>query len=490
MRLSKLVAGIEKNIVYDGDWEREIVRISTYSKEQAPSSLFVCLQGKTDGHAFVEEAIKNGAVAVVCARKLPINVPQIVVEDVRETLAVLCSIFYGEPSLRMQVIGITGTNGKTTTSYMLSSILAAAGKRVGVIGTLGVKYAGKEYPCDLTTPDPVFLQSTLKDMADSGIEYVVMEVSAHALYYKKVAGVRFRACIGSNVTQDHLDFFTDMQAYAKAKATLFDTEICPLAILNTDDETMREWILSRENQVGKTLTYGLHTPADAFAVVLEETLQGTQCVLNVLDEIIAVNLAFFGEYNVYNALSAAFCALSLGIDAEFVRIGLSALRGVEGRLERVTEWRGGVVFVDFAHTPDGLKQSLSALKRHCKGRLICVFGCGGNWDRSKRAEMGKTVAGLVDFAVLTADNPRFEDPLDIIAEMERGYRERSTKYVVVPKRECAIFYAMDMLERDDVLLVAGKGGEKYQEIMGIKYPFEDNAIIETFVKDHTGRGLL
>ena len=490
MRLSKLVQGIKKQIIYDGDWEREVLAISTYSKDKTVSSLFVCLQGQKDGHLFAEEAVKNGAVAIVTEKILHVEVPQIVVEDARETLAQISSIFYGEPSLSMQVIGITGTNGKTTTSYMLSSILAEAGKRVGVIGTLGVRYAGREYACDLTTPDPVFLQKTLRDMVDCGIEYVVMEVSAHALYYKKVAGVRFCACIASNVTQDHLDFFPDMDSYAKAKSRLFSRETCPLAVLNADDEYVLQWIKERDKQGGKTITYGLRNPADAFAVVLEESLQGVQCVCNVLDEMVGIRLSFVGEYNVYNALSAVACALSLGMDSESVRKAFDTLKGVNGRLQRVASWQGGEVFVDFAHTPDGLKQSLTALKKHCKGRLVCVFGCGGNRDKTKRPIMGKTVANLADFAVITADNPRFEDPLDIIADIERGYRETSKKYVVVPNRETAIEYAMERMERGDILLIAGKGGEKTQEIMGIKYPFEDNAIIERFVAQRTAERFL
>ena len=490
MRLSKLIEGIEKQVIYEGDWEREITVIATYSKEPLQSALFVCLQGNVDGHAYVEEAVKNGAVAVLTQKRVKISVPQIVVKDTREALAVLSSIFYGEPSLGVNVIGITGTNGKTTTSYMLSAILTAWGKRVGTIGTLGVRYLGKEYPCELTTPDPVFLQKTLREMADNGIEYVVMEVSAHALFYKKVAGVNFRACIASNVTQDHLDFFKDMDEYARVKSLLFLPERCPLAILNTDDKIIRSWARNREGFGAKTLTYGLRAPADAFAIIQDGNAEQTRCVLNVLDEVIEVTLSFVGEHNVYNALSAVSCAYALGIDAESIRTGFSRLQGVSGRLERVATYNGATVFVDFAHTPDGLKQSLSALKEYCKRKLICVFGCGGNRDKSKRSIMGKMVAETVDFSVLTADNPRYEDPLDIIADIEKGYREISKNYVIVPKREQAIAYAMERLEDGDILLVAGKGGEKYQEIMGIKYPFEDNAIIKDLVGKRQENGVV
>lgn len=480
MRLSKLIEGLDKNIVYAGDWEREIGALAIDSRENIASSLFFCLQGKTDGHAYANEAIRNGAVAVVCMRKLGVPIPQIIVSDTREALAIVSSIFYGEPSRFLKVVGITGTNGKTTTSYMLASILQSAGKRVGIIGTLGVRFDGQEFPSPLTTPDPIFLQKTLSEMHENGVEYVVMEVSAHALYYKKVAGVRFSACIFSNLTQDHLDFFADMKEYAEAKEKLFSLEVCPFAVLNADDEHGRKWVNVRENAGGKTLSYGLKAPADAFAVVLEETLKETQCIFNVQDEILRVSLPFLGGYNVYNALSATVLALYFGIEPSEVEKALCNMKGVRGRLEFVAKFQDGSIFVDFAHTPDGLKQSLGALKKHCKGKLICVFGCGGNRDKSKRPIMGKTVAGLVDFAVLTSDNPRFEDPLDIIAGIEQGYRELSTKYVVIPKREIAIEYAMERMGAGDVLLVAGKGGETYQEIMGIKYPFDDNAIIKRF----------
>ena len=480
MRLSKLVEGLEKEVFFAGDWEREIQSLTTDSREKHVASLYFALEGKKDGHAYIREAVQNGAVAVVCRKKSEINVPQILVDDVRGALAILSGIFYGEPSRFIKVIGITGTNGKTTTSYMLASILEKAGHRVGVIGTLGIRYDGQEYNNPLTTPDPVLLQKTLAEMHENGVEYAVMEVSAHALYYKKVAGVRFCACIFSNLTQDHLDFFPSMQAYGEAKKSLFLAETCPFAVLNADDEQGMKWLRMRDKERAKSLTYGLKAPADAFAVILEERIYETRCIFNVQDEMLRVRLPFLGIHNVYNALSATACALGLGVDTFVIEKAFEEMHSVQGRLQRITDFRGGSAFVDFAHTPDGLRQSLSTLKKHCKGNLICVFGCGGNRDKSKRPVMGKVVAELSDFAVLTSDNPRFEDPLDIIADIEGGFREISSKYVVIPKRDTAIEYAMERMSEGDILLVAGKGGEKEQEIMGIKYPFEDNAIIERF----------
>ena len=480
MRLSMLLEGLEAKILGGKGCENtEIAALAFDSRQVVVDSLFFCLKGgSADGHAFASDALKKGAAALVVERALDIDLPQVLVEDTRRALSVISGNFYGNASHRLKVIGITGTNGKTTTAHMLAAALDAAGKKVGIIGTLGVKYVDKILPSSLTTPDPVFLQKTLSDMRINGVEYVVMEVSAHALYYRKIAGMRFAACIFTNFTQDHLDFFKDMGAYKTAKSALFAEEICPIAILNGDDKVGREFGAMRHN----TLYYGLNTPSDAFAIITHERLGGIECIFNINDELVRASLAFTGRHNVYNALAALTCATALGVDIEKAAQGFKALKGVSGRLERVGRIHGAEVFVDFAHTPDGLEKSLAALKLHAKGRLICLFGCGGNRDKTKRPLMGMAVAKKCDFAILTSDNPRFEDPLDILADIEKGYRRFSTKYVVVPDRAKAIEYAIDLLREGDILLVAGKGGEYYQDIMGIKYPFYDNDIIEKIIR--------
>ncbi len=488
MRLSKLVEKLqEKEVIFAGEsWERDIDNICFDSRKVGEGNLFFCLSGgANDGHAYAQAAIKNGAVAIVAERKLDVSVPQIIVKNTRKALAILSSCFYGEPCEHLKIIGITGTNGKTTTAHMLANIFEAAGIKTGIIGTLGVKYDGKETPCDLTTPDPIFLHKTLADMFLRGIRYVVMEVSAHALYYYKTEGIAFAACIFTNLTQDHLDFFPDMQSYERAKKRLFFEDNCSLAILNGDDETGRKWgeeRLKREDSNQGTLFYGISEPADAFAVLNREDLTGSDCIFNINDEICRVQLSLPGIHNVYNALSAATCALSLGIDLGAIVKGLSNITKVDGRLEKVAIYQDAKIFVDFAHTPDGLEKSLTTLRKHCKGRLYCLFGCGGNRDKRKRPIMGETVAKNSDFAILTSDNPRYEDPLDIISDIEKGYRLLSWKYVIVPDRERAIEYAIERLEGGDVLLVAGKGGERFQEIMGIKYDFNDNDIIAKIIK--------
>ena len=479
MRLSKLVSVVQDGrLIAKGDGDRNIETLSINSRENMKNALFFCLIGeKSDGHAYAAEAIKNGAVALVTERELFVDVPQILVKDTREALGLLSSVFYGEPSKKMKVIAVTGTNGKTTTTYMLASILKAAGKSVGIIGTLGIVYGERCRESDLTTPDPILLHSVLAEMLAHGVEYVIMEVSAHALYYKKTLGVSFDVGIFTNFTQDHLDFFHTMPRYKEAKAKLFSVDTTPIAILNGDDEVGREFAKSRETGSVKTVFYGLHSPADAFAIVTDESPTGTECMLNVNDKLCRVSLPLLGEYNVYNALAAATCAVELGITVEAIRGGLSALKEVSGRLQRVDSYRGGDIYVDFAHTPDGLERTLESLRKYCKGRLICLFGCGGNRDKSKRPIMGEVVAKKADYAILTSDNPRFEDPLDIIVGIEKGYRRFSSKYVIVPDRKRAIAYGLDLLQSGDVLLIAGKGAERYQEIMGIKYPFNDHDII-------------
>ena len=486
MLLKDLIVGVDSaRILGDAKWETlNVTGLCDDSRFVKRGDLFFCRKGgNVDSHLYAKDALKKGAVALVVERELPFDVPQVLVDDSRSAISLISVVFYGQPHTKLKLIGVTGTNGKTTTSYMLASILRTAGKSVGIIGTLGIYYENKKIAPELTTPDPIFLQATLADMVACGVEYAVMEVSAHALYYRKDAGVTYDACIFTNCTQDHLDFFQDMEEYAETKKTLFSRRKCRLAIVNGDDRLGREIAAARKSCGGDTLLYGLEEPADDFAVVTDEDLYGTDVVFNVRDELTHTRLSMAGKHNVYNALAAAVCAYEFGISLRDVSLGLKAVKRVNGRLELVAETRGVKIFVDFAHTPDGLEKSLQALKRHCKGRLVCVFGCGGNRDKSKRPLMGETVAKNADFAVLTSDNPRYEDPLDIISDIERGYRKHSTDFAIVPERERAVEYAISRAKDGDVLLIAGKGGEEYQEIMGIKYLLNDNDLIKKIIRE-------
>lgn len=474
MKLSELVKELPATQI-KGDCE--VLSLCTDSRVACAGDLFFCYKGtQGDSHEFAEEAVKNGASAIVCERETDVNCPQVVVPDGREAMARVSAAFYHHPERKLKIVGVTGTNGKTTVSHMLFSILTEAGIKAGLIGTLGAQYGCKKVAPALTTPDPVFLFSILADMLKEGITHVVMEVSAHALYLKKDCPITYEVGIFTNLTQDHLDFFGNMKAYGEAKKLLFTPARCRFAVLNADDAFSKKLA-----QGGMPyLTYGLNEPADAFAVVDSDSIRGSRVLINVEDELCEAEISMTGRHNISNALAAAVAAKRLGIDCSSVSRGLAAVKGVDGRLEWTACFRGADVFVDFAHTPDGLCKSLSALKEYCTGRLICLFGCGGNRDASKRKIMGETAARLCDFCVITSDNPRFEDPCDIIAQIEQGFKG-AAPYVAIEERAKATEYALGMLAEGDVLLVAGKGGETYQEIMGIKHAYNDKAVIKSII---------
>lgn len=457
--------------------DAEIMGLCTDSRVAGRGDAFFCFQGtRADGHTFAEEAVLRGASAVVCEKRLALQIPQLIVPDGREGMARIAAAFYRHPERSLKVIGVTGTNGKTTTSAMIAEILSAAGVKVGLIGTLGAKYGSVAVPPSLTTPDPVCLFSLLADMLAAGVETVVLEVSAHALALRKEVPLVYDVAVFTNLTRDHLDFFGDMQSYGAAKKLLFTPERSRFAVLNADDPFTAELMRSGIPH----MTYGLESPADAFAIVENEGLRACRVLINAEDELCEAEIPFTGRHNILNALAAVCAAKKMGANAEAIAEGLRRTR-VEGRLEWVASVNGGDIFVDFAHTPDGLQKSLTALREHCSGRLIALFGCGGNRDTGKRPKMGKIAAACADFCVLTSDNPRYEDPVAILSEIEAGVRSVSGAYVVVEEREKAIRYAVEHLSEGDILLVAGKGAEKYQEIMGIKYDYDDKAVIKSLI---------
>ena len=474
MKLSELAAELGQAEL-TGD--AEVRGLCTDSRTAGEGDLFFCFRGtREDAHLYAAEAADRGAAAIVCERKLSLSVPQLVVPDGREAMARIAAAFYAHPEREMKMIGITGTNGKTTTAAMTVAVLQASGIPAGRIGTLGAEYGGICVPPSLTTPDPVTLFSLLRDMADAGMKAAVMEVSAHALALKKEAPVLYDVAVFTNLSRDHLDFFGTMERYAAAKKLLFTREKCAYAVLNADDAFAR----SLSSEEVPHIFYGLETPADAFALVESDTLHGVRAVLNLQDELCEVRIPMTGRHNLSNALAAACAARRLGAGTGAIARGLADVR-VEGRLEWIAHFHGGDIFVDFAHTPDGLEKSLLALREHCAGRLIVLFGCGGNRDAGKRAKMGETAARFADFTVITSDNPRYEDAYSIISAIEAGFCPISSEYVAIEERERAIRYAVELLSEGDILLVAGKGGEKYQEIMGIKYDYDDKTFLEKLV---------
>lgn len=477
MQLKKVIENL-KTVKVLGDDSVEVKDLKIDSASVSLGSLYICLSGKEfDGHAFIKQVEFYGAVAVITEKEIETSITQVIVKDAREAMSIVASNFYGHSDKKLKIIGVTGTNGKTTVTYAIKSILEEAGVKCGVIGTLGVKYGSVFKESLLTTPDPIELHKIFKEMVSAGVEVVAMEVSAHALALKKLVGINFAVGIFTNLTQDHLDFFGTMEEYKKAKLKFFNELNCKFILVNGDDETGREISKKHKN----TLVYGLDNPADVFAVDIRENSCGTEFFINLFDCVYKVNNGLLGRFNVYNCLCAAAAVCLIGISPQVAVNGISNIQSVSGRLEKVFD-KNLSVYIDYAHTPDGLYNALSALKRICKGRLICVFGCGGNRDKTKREIMGEISGKIADFTVITSDNSRYEEPMDIMRKIEEGILKSSDKYVLVQDRTEGIRYALNYAAKGDVILVAGKGSEQYQEILGIKRLYNDKDTITEIIE--------
>ncbi len=481
MKLSELIKGVDvKEKISFSD--KEIKDVITDSKAVTRGSLFVCLKGENfDGHNFIRQAESYGAAAVVTEKRVDTPIAQIITADARKAVGVIASNFYGNPAKKMRFIGVTGTNGKTTTAHLITSILVKSGVKCGLLGTLGVFYGGKFSESALTTPDPLEFHRILADMCKESVEAVVMEVSAHAAALRKLYGVPFEIAVFTNLTQDHLDFFGDMENYKNAKLGFLKENAEKYVVANADDSACGE-ILSLKGV--KTVTYGVENPSDVFAIDLKENPSSTEFIMNLFDRIYEVKLNLIGRFNVYNALAAATAAALYGVNTDDVAEGLELVKGIDGRLQCVYDGKFGV-YLDYAHTPDGLKKALSAMRPHTRGKLICVFGCGGNRDKEKRPVMGRISGETADFTVITTDNPRFEDAMDIIWQIESGISTVTDKYVAIQERKEAIRYAISIAESGDVILIAGKGSEKYQEVFGIKRVYNDKDTVEEIIRSVT-----
>ena len=457
------------------DTDVEITGLAFDSSKVKQGYVFFCLVGReNDGHTFAAEAISRGAVALVVERRLALDCLQVETDDSRAALSRAAAAFYGNPSKRLKVIGITGTNGKTTTTYIVRSIIEAAGHSCGLIGTNAVEYAGSKVPSTLTTPDPIDLQRIFADMAAAGVEYVVMEVSAHALALKKVDGITFEVAALSNFSRDHLDFFGDMESYAAAKRELFTTEHARIAVLNADDELGEDILRGVKLPV---VTYGVDNPSDVFGIDLSMSAYGLSYVINISDRVGNVKFNLTGRFNMYNTLCAAAIASALEMPFEAIISGIRAVKKVDGRFNIINTAKCSVI-IDFAHTDDGIANILRAIREFAPAKIITVFGCGGNRDKTKRAVMGKIVSTMSDYCFVTSDNPRFEPPLDIILQIEQGIKEiGKTNYKLVVDRKDAIRAALEMAERDDIVLIAGKGAEQYNDVMGRKQPYNDERYV-------------
>ncbi len=494
MKMHELIKEIGA-VSWTGNTDVEITSVVYDSRKAVPGALFAAVRGlAADGRDFAPQAAAAGAAAVLADAPLENDpgVPVIMVKDVRPAMALAAAAVYGHPSSDMTMIGITGTNGKTTTTYLLEAVLNRAGFSAGVIGTVDIRFAGKTIPAAHTTPEGPDLQKYMAEMREQGVSHVIMEVSSHALDLHRVEGCAFDVAIFTNLSQDHLDYHKDMEEYFQAKRRLFTQHLTgkhlpdgPAAVINVDDPHGR--LLAAESG-DKVLTYSLAAQADLTAAGVKSERTGLSGGIITPDGVIEVHSRLLGGLNLYNFLAATGAAQALGLSAGQISAGLNSLQGVPGRLERVGHNDDYIVLVDYAHTSDALERVLEAVRALGPKRLLAIFGCGGDRDRTKRPLMAKAAGTLADLAVLTSDNPRTEDPISIIEQVEAGLKPLSLtrldpeqiesgfaagSYVVIPDRRTAIRMAVSLMEAGDILVIAGKGHENYQILGRTKIHFDD-----------------
>lgn len=474
MHLGKIANSLDCDKINFADVDIKGIQID--SRKVQKGDLYICISGYTvDGHIYAQSAVENGAVAIIVERQIEdIDIPQLLVKNSRRAFALSASLWYGNPTKDLKIIGITGTNGKTTTSHMLKTILDANNIKTATIGTIGTYIGDEIYSQNLTTPDPMELQEIFVLALDKQCEIVIMEVSAHALELKKVDGISFFASAFTNITQDHLDDFGTMEKYQKAKKKLF-TNLSKRAIINIDDKFAYD-IIAEHN--GEVITFGVkNTDADFFATDINLSESGIEYIIHSKDKNINISIDMPGLFNVSNSLAAAALASILGLSLEDIAKGTNKIVNVDGRMERVEFDAPFHVFVDYAHTPDSLENLMTNIKVFCEGKCICVFGCGGDRDTSKRPIMGEIAGKYADFSILTSDNPRTEEPDSIIDMIEDGIKKTTNDYIRITDRKAAIYKALDIAKAKDIVVIAGKGHEKYQDVMGVKHHFDDREIV-------------
>lgn len=473
MKLDELIKDVEVERII-GNTQCNISGISFNSKTVRAGDLFVCIPGfKVDGHSFAQAAVEKGAVSIIAEREIEnVAVPTVIVKDARLAMAKVSATFYDYPFKKMKLIGITGTNGKTTTTYLVKSILEFFGKKVGLIGTNQNMIEDRIIPSSHTTPDSLELMRLFKEMSDNCVEYVVMEVSSHSLALSRVAACEFDVAAFTNITQDHLDFHKTMEEYLKAKAMLF--KMCKTGVINADDSAFR---YLKENADCEVLGYGISN-GELRAENVDLKADGIEFDVVYKNETHKASLAVPGRFSVYNALTAIGCALKLGFDICDIIEGLKTARGVKGRIEVVPIKADYTVIIDYAHTPDGIYNIINSIRDFAKGRIVTLFGCGGDRDKTKRPIMGRIAGELSDFCVVTSDNPRSEEPISIIEDILVGVRESGCEYKVIENRFEAIEYVLDNAKTDDVILLAGKGHETYQILKDTTIGFDEREIVQ------------
>ena len=473
-RLKELIEGLEtreliqfRNISIEG--------IAYDSRKVNPGFLFICIAGvREDGHRFAGEAVRRGAAAIVCERVIESEqkVPQIVVGDSRCALSHISSIFYDRPSKEMHVTGITGTNGKTSTSFLCEAILKQIGVVCGVIGTIDYRWGDRILPADKTTPESLETQQILREMLNAGCRHVLMEVSSHALEQGRVRDVKFGTGIFTNLSAEHLDYHGTLEHYLEAKSKLFEKlkEKGTTAIINIDDPHSSVIL---EIPSGNIITYGIEIKADVTASNISQTQEGVSFLVRAHGGSVGIHLKLLGKGNVYNALAAAGFGISLGVKLEDVKTAFEKVESIKGRFEIIWK-RDFTVVVDYAHTPQAMEILLQSARGIVRGRIITVFGCGGDRDKTKRPVMGEISALGSDFSFLTTDNPRSEDPGEIISQIESGFRKlQKNNFRVIPDRAEAIREAINFAGKGDMVIIAGKGHETYQIWKDTVVPFDD-----------------
>ena len=478
MKLKDLLQGLEI-LSATADLEMEIPAVSYDSRQTKAGDLFVAMTGfAVDGHTFIPKAAAAGAAVVLCEKIPEIDVPYVRVENTRRALAVVGANFFGHPAEAMTMVAVTGTNGKTTTTYLLKAILEqAAGGKVGLIGTNQNMIGDEVIPTERTTPESFELQKLFARMRDAGCTHVVMEVSSHALVLDRVYGVTYKVGVFTNLTQDHLDFHNTMEEYCDAKAILFRR--CEDGVCNGDDPWTKRLLREATCNV---FTYGQLSPADLRAEDVELEADHIAFTAVTGKERVPVWVNIPGGFMVYNTLDVLGAALMLGIPLEKSAQVLKSVSGVKGRVEVIpTPGKDYTVLADYAHSPDGMENVLKSVKGFAKGRTVALFGCGGDRDKTKRPKMGAVAAKWADFVVVTTDNPRTEVPADIINDILPGLADTATPYVVLEDRVEAIHYCMDHARPGDVIVLCGKGHETYQEINHVKYHMDEREIVADYL---------
>ena len=478
MKLKKLLEGIEI-IESTADMELDIASVAYDSRKVERGGLFVAISGfASDGNRFIPMAMEKGAAVIVTAKKPELDVPYVLIPSDRLALALIGCNFYSHPARSMTMIGVTGTNGKTSVTLLLKQVIEKVlGAKVGLIGTMENRIGDLVIPTERTTPESFELQGLFAQMRDAGCKYVVMEVSSHAIALERIGGVHFDVAAFTNLTEDHLDFHKTMENYCDTKAELFNR--CDKAVLNCDDSWFER---ISQNVKCDMLTTSVKGSGSLNARDLLLRADGIAFTAEMGTEHASVSLQIPGRFTVYNAITVLGIASQLGISLQTAASTLATAGGVRGRVEVVpTPGKPYTVLLDYAHTPDGLENVLTSVRDFCKGNLIVVFGCGGDRDPIKRPIMGHIGVSLADFAVITSDNPRNEDPMTIISDILKGVEDTDGEYIVIENRRKAIQYAMDKAGKNDIIILAGKGHETYQEIRGVKHHLDEREEVTAYL---------